>query len=102
VLAVVAAIALVLASAGVGAAVAIAVHKDSLSATTAPTNPFDPNNGFGNNPFDNGRSGSSGSQATGPLNLDDIAAKVDPALVNIDTTLSGGGRAAGSGMIISP
>jgi S1-C subfamily serine protease len=109
-LAALAALALVLASAGVGAGVAIAVHNNSN------TRSFDSagnNNSLGNNPpADNGNnggfggtlpgSGSTGSvpSSSGTLDMSAIAAKVDPALVNIDTTLQQG-RAAGTGMLIS-
>ena len=103
-LAALAALALVLASAGVGAGVAIAVHNNSNTRT------FDAagNNSLGNNPPSNGGLGGTlpgGGTDTvpsgsGTLDMSAIAAKVDPALVNIDTTLAQG-RAAGTGMLIS-
>jgi S1-C subfamily serine protease len=103
-LAAIAALALVLASAGVGAGVAIAVHNNSNTSS------FDRagNNSLGNNPSGgNGIGGTvpgggTGSvpSGSGTLDMSAIAAKVDPALVNIDTTLAQG-RAAGTGMLIS-
>jgi S1-C subfamily serine protease len=110
----VAALALVLASAGVGAGVAIAVHNNSNPQTfsAAPSNGFN-NNGNANNgtnPFggiDGGNNGTGNNgtggtipSGTGTLNENAIAAKIDPALVDINTTLAQG-RAAGTGMIIS-
>ncbi len=101
-----AALALVLASAGVGAGVAIAVHNNSdtrsFSADTTPSG----NGGLGNNGGfgNNGTSGNNGTGTvpfgSGTLDTNAIAAKVDPALVNINTTLAQG-RAAGTGMLIS-
>lgn len=123
-LAIVAAIALVLASAGIGAGVAVALHDGSKTTpfsagTTLPngsnnnggnsfgngSNPF----GNGSNPFGNngngngngsGNNGSSSSPSGSSIDLNAIAAKVDPAIVNINTTLANG-RAAGTGMLIS-
>ncbi len=110
-LAALAALALVLASAGVGAGVAIAVHNNDKTQTFSAT----PNNGFANNgtapnPFGNANNGTTpdplgngnGTVPAGSGSLDQraIAAKVDPALVDINTTLAQG-RAAGTGMIIS-
>ena len=105
-LAVLAALALVLASAGVGAGVAIAVHNNSNTPTFDTSNP---SNNSNNSPFGNNGNGGtipgSGNSATSPpgtgaVDVSAIEAKVDPALVNINTTLSQG-RAAGSGMLIS-
>ena len=125
-LAFVAALALVLASAGVGAGVAVAVHDNTNTSTfSAGSAPSDNGNGFGgfpnsgSNGFGNNGNGSSGlgngtgnngtgnngtgntvPSGSGTLNTASIASKVDPALVNIDTTIDGG-RAAGTGMLIS-
>jgi S1-C subfamily serine protease len=107
-LAVLAALALVLASAGVGAGVAIAVHNNSNTRTFDTSG--DTSNNANNPPSGNsgnaggtlpGR-GSTGTTPSGSGSLDvrAIADKVDPALVNINTTLAQG-RAAGSGMLIS-
>ncbi len=41
------------------------------------------------------------SSSSGPLTLDQITAKVDPAIVDINTQLGSSGRAAGTGMIIN-
>jgi S1-C subfamily serine protease len=91
VLAIVAAVALVLASAGIGAGIAVAVH-DGSKATPFSAGLVQPNtnNGSGNN----------GSTTPGSIDVNAIAAKVDPAIVNINTTLANG-RAAGTGMLIS-
>jgi S1-C subfamily serine protease len=105
-LAALAALALVLTSAGVGAGVAIAVHNNSAPRT------FDASGGTSNNtPSGNGNTGGNNGgnfgggtgsvpSGTGTLDTSAIAAKIDPALVNINTTLAQG-RAAGTGMLIS-
>jgi S1-C subfamily serine protease len=104
VVAVVAAIALVIASAGIGALVAVAVHKDSPTSSASGngnngfTFPTFPNFGNGNN--GNGNNGSGSSSSSGPLDANAVASKVTPAIVNINTTLDGG-RAAGTGIVIS-
>jgi S1-C subfamily serine protease len=121
VLAVIAALALVLFSAGVGAAVATAMHKDSTqnASSTFPNIPGFGNNGgnsggssSGNgNPFGNGSSNGSGSNGngsgsgssstgSGSLNANAIASQVTPSIVNVNTTLAQG-RAAGTGIVIS-
>ncbi|HEV7523483.1 MAG TPA: trypsin-like peptidase domain-containing protein [Acidimicrobiia bacterium] len=101
-----AALALVLASAGVGAGVAIAVHNNSDtrrfsadSNNTPGTLPAPGNNGFGNG-NGNGTGTPPLSPGSGSLDLNAIASKVNPTLVNINTTLAQG-RAAGTGMLIS-
>ena len=121
-LAVVAALALVLASAGVGAGVAIAVHNGDSTRTFSANGNTLPNNGSNNNGspnngftipnnggltipgFGNGNNNTGGTGnsngGTGSLDINAIASKVDPALVNINTTLQQG-RAAGTGMLIS-
>jgi S1-C subfamily serine protease len=107
-IAVLAALALVLASAGVGAGVAVALHDNSKSrsfdsANTVPTIPSGNGNfvipgttvpGFG------GTTPATTPPGSGTLDMNAIAGKVDPALVNINTTLAQG-RAAGTGMLIS-
>jgi S1-C subfamily serine protease len=99
VVALIAAIALVIASAGIGALVAVAVHKDSPTSSASGNNGFTfptfPNFGNGNN----GNGGGS-SSTSGPLDANAVASKVTPAIVNINTTLDGG-RAAGTGIVIS-
>lgn len=111
-LAALAALALVVASAGVGAGVAIAVHNNSKTQTfsASPSTGFNNGNGNGTgNPFGNLGGGDSGlgdngsgtiPSGTGTLDQSAIAAKVDPALVDINTTLAQG-RAAGTGMILT-
>ncbi|MDQ1462063.1 MAG: hypothetical protein QOI08_3547 [Actinomycetota bacterium] len=107
-LALLAALGLVLASAGVGAGVAVALHDNSKSRTfdsanTVPTIPSD-NGGFGVPgtiaPSFGGNGGTTAPSRGGTLDMNAIAGKVDPALVNINTTLAQG-RAAGTGMLIS-
>src|SRR5579875_3378785 len=49
-----------------------------------------------------GGSGGSSTPSGGPSNVNGIAAKVDPGLVDIDTSLYGGGEAAGTGMVLTP
>jgi S1-C subfamily serine protease len=96
VLAIVAAAALVLTSAGIGAGIAVAVH-DGSKATPFSAGLVQPNTGTNPNGSANNGSPSSGS---GSIDVAAIAAKVDPAIVNINTTLANG-RAAGTGMLIS-
>jgi S1-C subfamily serine protease len=96
---IVAAIALaiiVLAAGGVGAAISAAVHNDSTSPSVA-VSPFTPPNGNG---FGSGTT--PGTSDTGTSNA--IASKVNPALVNVYTTIdtgAGRGEAAGTGMVIT-
>jgi S1-C subfamily serine protease len=108
-LAALAALALVLASAGVGAGVAVAVHnKDdtrTFSSSNGSTSNTLPRGGFtipggGFSPNTGGSNNNNNSGGAGTLDMNAIAAKVDPALVNINTTLATG-RAAGTGMLIS-
>jgi S1-C subfamily serine protease len=105
-LAVLAALALVLASAGIGAGVAIALHNPSDTTNFRSdnnTNTVPPGNSGGGN-FGGGNLGGNGTgtvpSGSGSLDLSAIASKVNPALVNINTTLAQG-RAAGTGMLIS-
>jgi S1-C subfamily serine protease len=95
-----------------GAAIGVAVANNgssspNTSSFVAPSNPFGGRNGgssSGNS--EGGQFGGpngSGSGTTGNVNIDvdGIAKKVNPAIVNIATTLSGGGEAAGSGMVLT-
>ncbi len=67
------------------------------------------NTGLGSGDSGSGNTGTgSGSTGTGSandapvdVNTAAIAAKVDPGLVDIDTTLAGGGAAAGTGMVLT-
>jgi S1-C subfamily serine protease len=101
VLAAIGALLLVIASAGVGAGIAMAVHKNPSSQSTftfpggGSNNTFPPLGGNGN-----GRTNPGGSSSSGSLDMNAIASAVSPALVNINTTLSDG-RAAGTGIVIS-
>ena len=92
----IAAVALVLASAGIGAAVAVTVRGGDRNDRTSSALPNIPN--F---PLTPGTGGSS-SNGSGTLDVNAIAAKVNDTIVNINTTLGQTGRAAGTGMVISP
>ena len=107
VLAAIAAVALVLASAGIGAVVAVAVHDNNGSSSTAfpnvPSFGGNGSNGNGVNPGGSGSNGNgsrNGSSSSGSINASAIASSVTPAIVNINTTLAQG-RAAGTGIVIS-
>ncbi len=95
-----------------GAAVGVAVSDSastspSTSSFVAPSNPFGGRNGgssSGNSEGGQfGGQNGSGSGTTGNVNIDvdGIAKKVNPAIVNIETTLDGGGEAAGTGMVLT-
>jgi S1-C subfamily serine protease len=118
--AIVAAVALVLASAGIGAIVAVAVRGNNNAQQNAssqfpnfPNFPFTPGNGNTGGSSNNGSNGGLGvgnggssnngssNSGSGSLNSNDIASKVTPAIVDINTTLGQTGRAAGTGMVIS-
>lgn len=64
-----------------------------------PGNFSTPNPGSSNNGSNGG--GSSPSSPAGPANASGIAQSIDPAVVDINGTLSGGGQVAGTGMILS-
>jgi S1-C subfamily serine protease len=94
--AIIATVALVLASAGIGALVAVAVQPDTKAPEVAraqPRSPFTPNTA---NPTSPGSSNP--NQRT--FDPDAIADEVIPAIVNI-TTSTQRGRAAGTGIVIS-
>jgi S1-C subfamily serine protease len=89
-----------------GAAVGVAVSDRSGGGTSpssfvAPSNPF--GNGNGGSSEGGQLGGGTDSGSTGNVNIDvsGIAKKVNPAIVNIETTLSGGGEAAGTGMVLT-
>jgi S1-C subfamily serine protease len=99
-------------AAGVGAGAAVALnHTSNTSASPAgngsQANPFAGGNN-GNNPApapsQNGTGNSGGTNTgTGSLNAQALASKVDPALVDVDSTLKyNDATAEGTGMIISP
>jgi S1-C subfamily serine protease len=101
------AVAVVAISAVVGAAVEHAVDHPTTSASppsvgTIPSqgsSGFGPESGLGSGTGTGTGSGSSNSPAG--LNTAAIASQVDPALVDIDTTLAQGGAAAGTGMVLT-
>src|SRR5438105_3484107 len=76
-------------------AVAIGVGTRTLIPSTSDR--VTPNVG---NPLSSGRTTASNSTSS-DINVSRIADTVNPAVVNIDTMLSGGGRAAGTGMVIT-
>jgi len=111
ILAVVAVVALALASGGVGAAISSAVHSNDTA-----TGQQSPNNGNGNGngsglvdptfPFDfgNGNGNGSGNGSGNGAVPQHITDKVNPAVVDIFTTIDTGsstGEAAGTGMILT-
>jgi len=96
---------------GAGAATALN-HTSARSATpsagspgcsSGQQNPFS-GNGSGGNGAGNGGTGNGGtSRGSGPLNAQALAAKVDPAVVDITSQLKySNATAEGTGMIISP
>jgi S1-C subfamily serine protease len=108
-LAIVAIVALVVASAGIGAAVASAFdnHSSRSFSSAVPNTPRSPFS----DPFGSGSSGSdssgsdsqrNGSSANGDIDVQRIADEVTPAVVNIFTEINNGqGEAAGTGIVIS-
>lgn len=88
---------LVLASGGLGAAIGVAVHDHgSLGAFQPSDLPTIPSLG--------GQGGGSTPTTVAPtagIDVNAVAAKVDPAVVDINTTLAGGGRAAGTGIVLT-
>ena len=107
VLATLAALVLVIISAGMGAIVATALHSDGgttrfaiPTTPTIPSTPFTPTNpgtGSNNGPLAQGQLPING---TGTLDVESIARRVIPGLVNINTVV-GQGQGAGSGIVIS-
>lgn len=88
--------------AGFGVASGIALTAGSPGGTASvglPGNFSTPNPGSSNNGSNGG--GSSPSSPSGPANASAIAQSIDPAVVDINGTLSGGGQVAGTGMILS-
>jgi S1-C subfamily serine protease len=101
------AVAVLAAAAGAGAAVALNHASAAANSSASPlfngNGPqANPNSGNVNpySPFGNGASGGSGSGA-GSLNASALAAKVDPGIVDITSTLKTGNTAEGTGMVIS-
>jgi len=85
-------VALVIGSGSLGAAIGVAVHDRSTSNSAGgffPTLPPD--------------QGSTPTTVAPTAGIDGaaVAAKVDPVVVDINTTLAGGGRAAGTGIVLT-
>src|SRR5579863_2798457 len=114
------AVAVLAAAAGAGAAVALN-HSSSAPSATSPlggsgaqSNPFGgsgngggtpfplPTSGSGNAPSQGGSSQGGTSSGTGPLDASALAAKVDPGIADITSTLTySNATAEGTGIIIS-
>ena len=115
-----AAVAVLAAGVGAGAAIELS-HSPASSSAVGGSAPQQggggAGNGFGGNPVGggagngggvpgtgngNGSGGGQGSTGSGPLNAAAIAAKVDPAVVDVNSTLQYSNESAeGTGMIIS-
>ncbi len=109
--------ALAVLAAGIGIGHAAWTANSNLSALSPSSNHFVPpvrggNNGSGSFPFNpnsgsNGNSGNTGgnsgsSNSAGPSDVNAIAAKVDPGLVDVNTTLGyQQEQAAGTGIVLS-
>jgi S1-C subfamily serine protease len=100
-------------AAGVGAGAAIALSHTASSPSAQPPQIVTPGgNGSQQNPFGgngigqapSGQNGNSNSnRGSGPLNAQALAAKVDPAIVDITSQLKyNNATAQGTGMVISP
>jgi S1-C subfamily serine protease len=118
-----AAVAVLAAGVGAGAAIELSHSSASSSPVTLPApaqgggagngfggNPAGgtgngggfPGPGTGNGPGNGNGSGSQGASGSGPLNAAAIAAKVDPAVVDVNSTLQYSNETAeGTGMVIS-
>ena len=91
-------LALVLASGGLGAAIGVAVHD------RGPLNAFRPSQLPGIPSLGDGGGGGATPTTVAPtsgIDANAVANKVDPAVVDINTTLAGGGRAAGTGIVLT-
>ena len=92
-----------------GAGISHAAWKGSTpvsSATSAPpssnSTPFSPGSGFGGGSGSSGSGSSGNSGGAGPGDVSAIAAKVDPGLVDINTTLGyQSEQAAGTGIVLT-
>ena len=100
-------------AAGVGAGAAIALSHTANSPSSASPQIVNPGgnggqqNPFGGNGFSQAPSGQNGNgssnQGSGPLDAQALAAKVDPAIVDITSQLKyNNATAEGTGMVISP
>jgi len=99
-IATVAAVAVIAISGVVGAAIEHAVdHSPAGSSSASGTFPSQGSSGSGSG-LGSG-TGTGSNNAPAGLNTSAIASQVDPALVDIDTTLAQGGAAAGTGMVLT-
>jgi S1-C subfamily serine protease len=74
----------------------------SSSSGGSDTDPFGGGSSSGTSPYGSGSNGSSSTGAGAPSDISAIAAKVDPALVDINTNLSyEDEQAAGTGMVLT-
>ena len=85
-----------LAGFGVASGIAIAGSGGGTASVGLPGSFSTPNPGSSNN-----GSGGHGSAPSGPANASAIAQAIDPAVVDINGTLAGGGSVAGTGMVLS-
>ncbi|HEX3462090.1 MAG TPA: trypsin-like peptidase domain-containing protein [Acidimicrobiales bacterium] len=95
----------VIAGAGVGHVVWTAAPTSSAAPSITNPGGGSGSTGNGSSPFGSGSSGSNGNSSTGagaPADIAGIAAKVDPALVDINTNLSyQNEQAAGTGQVLT-
>jgi S1-C subfamily serine protease len=102
-------------AAGAGAGAAVALNHSSSTPPPSASGNNNAGNGVQQNPFGNGNgsSGSNGfgqnpqsggtSTGSGPLNATSLAAKVDPAIVDVTSQLKyNDATAEGTGIVISP
>lgn len=99
VLALVGVVALLAGAAGAALGITVSNGSSNAPSTSSFVSPTSPGNGSSNDPF--GGSSGSPSGSGDRIDVDSIAGDVSPAIVNIATTLSGGGQAAGSGMVLT-
>jgi S1-C subfamily serine protease len=104
VLALAAVVALLAGAAGAAVGVAVSDRSSNAPSTSSFVPPGARNGGSSNSGSfpdfgDSSGSGSSGSNVD--IDVDGIASRVNPAIVNIATELSGGQEAAGSGMVLT-
>jgi S1-C subfamily serine protease len=98
------AVAVIAVSAGAGAVVEHAVDTPTTGNGNSSLGTLPPgNSGSGLEPGSGSGTGTGSGTGNAPagLNTSAIASQVDPALVDIDTTLAQGGAAAGTGMVLT-
>jgi S1-C subfamily serine protease len=99
------AVAVLAAAAGAGAAVAL--NHSSPAGNSSASSPFFNGNGNGSQLNPNGGSVSpypsagSGNSGTGSLDAGALAARVDPGIVDVTSTLYDGNTAEGTGMVLT-